>query len=83
VTDHDPLIQFMLQNPGVAVALIKTHFDDGHGFCRACALGAQRGYLRFPCDIRRVAEKARRLELQAPRGRARPPTVPQCHRVRR
>jgi hypothetical protein len=58
----NPLIEFILRNPGLADRLIAEHVDDGRGYCRMCALGAQRGYFRFPCDIRRMAEAAKELE---------------------
>lgn len=57
-----PLVQFIVNNPGLADALIAQHVDDGRGYCRACALGAQRGYQRFRCDIRRTADRAREIE---------------------
>jgi hypothetical protein len=43
-------------------ALLAEHVDDGRGYCRACTLGAQRGYHRHPCNIRCTAERARRIE---------------------
>lgn len=57
-----PLVQFIVNNPGLADALLAEHVDDGRGYCRACALGAQRGYQRFKCEIRRTAERARQIE---------------------
>jgi hypothetical protein len=57
-----PLVEFIIRNPGLSAALIRQHVDDGGGYCRRCALGAQRGYHRFPCDIRRTAERAREIE---------------------
>jgi hypothetical protein len=57
-----PLVQFIVNNPGLADTLIATHEDDGRGYCRACALGAQRGYHRHPCNIRCSAERARQIE---------------------
>ncbi len=60
----NPLVEFMVRNAGLAEALIGEHTDDGRGYCRACALGAQRGYRRFPCDIRRTAEQAREIERE-------------------
>jgi hypothetical protein len=59
-----PLVEFIVRNPGLAERLIAEHVDDGQGYCRRCALGGQRGYFRFPCDIRRTADTARRLETQ-------------------
>jgi hypothetical protein len=57
-----PLVEFIVGNPGLSDALVRQHVDDGRGYCRACALGAQRGYQRFPCNIRRTAERAREIE---------------------
>lgn len=57
-----PLVQFIVMNAGLSTSLLRQHVDDGQGYCRACALGAQRGYHRFPCDIRRSAERAREIE---------------------
>jgi hypothetical protein len=57
-----PLVQFIVNNPGLADALIAQHVDDGSGYCRSCALGAQRGFHKYPCDIRRTAERARQIE---------------------
>jgi hypothetical protein len=62
----NPLVEFVLLNPGLADRLIAEHVDDGQGYCRMCALGAQRGYFRFPCDIRLIAEKAKKLEARGP-----------------
>jgi hypothetical protein len=62
----NPLVEFVLLNPGLADRLITEHVDDGHGYCRMCALGAQRGYFRIPCDIRLIAEKAKGLEKLRP-----------------
>ncbi|GEL21004.1 hypothetical protein PA7_48410 [Pseudonocardia asaccharolytica DSM 44247 = NBRC 16224] len=58
----NPLEEFMVQNPGLADALIGQHTDEGRGYCQTCALGAQHGYRRYPCDIRRMAEHAREIE---------------------
>lgn len=58
----NPLVEFIVANPGLSDALISQHIDDGYGYCRACALGAQRGYYRFPCDIRLTADRAREIE---------------------
>jgi hypothetical protein len=60
--ETSPLVEFIVKNPGLSDALLQRHVDDGQGYCRACALGAQRGYHRFPCDIRRTAERAREIE---------------------
>jgi hypothetical protein len=57
-----PLVQFIVNNPGLADVLLAQHVDDGSGYCRACALGAQRGYHRYPCFIRCTAERARQIE---------------------
>ena len=57
-----PLVQFIVDNPGLADALLAEHVDDGRGYCRACSLGAQHGYHRHPCNIRCAAERARRIE---------------------
>jgi hypothetical protein len=61
-----PLAQFIVNNPGLADALLAEHIDDGRGYCRACALGAQRGYHRHPCNIRCTAERARQIERNQP-----------------
>jgi hypothetical protein len=57
-----PLVQFIVNNPGLADALLAQHVDDGSGHCRSCALGAQRGYQQHPCDIHCTAERARQIE---------------------
>ncbi len=59
--DH-PLVEFIVRNPGLAETLIGEHVDDGQGYCRACALDAQRGYHSYPCSVRRMAELAHRVE---------------------
>jgi len=64
----NPLVEFMLLNPGLADRLIAEHVDDGRRYCRMCALGAQRGYFRFPCDIRLTADKAKEFESRGPAG---------------
>jgi hypothetical protein len=56
------LVEFIVMNPGLSESLLRQHVDDGQGHCRACALGAQRGYHRFPCGIRSSAEHARQIE---------------------
>jgi hypothetical protein len=61
-SEVSPLVEFIVNNPGLSLSLLARHVDDGQGYCRACALGAQRGYYRFPCDIRRTAERAREIE---------------------
>jgi hypothetical protein len=61
-TEVSPLVAFIVKNPGLSESLLRQHVDDGHGYCRVCALGAQRGYYRFPCDIRCTAERAREIE---------------------
>lgn len=58
----NPLVEFMLLNPGLADRLVAEHVDDGQGYCRKCTLGGQRGFYRFRCDIRRMADTARELE---------------------
>jgi hypothetical protein len=50
------LAAFIAAHPGLAEALLADHVDDDHGYCRACALGAQRGYHRWPCTIAAEAE---------------------------
>jgi hypothetical protein len=60
--EMSPLVEFIVKNPGLSGSLLKQHVDDGRGYCRACALGAQRGYFTFPCDIRLTAERAREIE---------------------
>jgi hypothetical protein len=57
-----PLVQFIVNSPGLAEALIAEHIDDGRGYCRACALGAQRGYHQHPCNIRCAAERVRQIK---------------------
>jgi hypothetical protein len=62
IGEVNALVEFIVNNPGLSDALISEHIDDGRGHCRACALGAQRGYYTFPCDIRCTAERAREIE---------------------
>jgi hypothetical protein len=62
IGEMSPLVEFIVNNPGLSESLLEQHVDDGQGYCRACALGAQRGYFRFPCDIRCTAERAREIE---------------------
>ena len=47
--------------PNVLVRLLDTHADDGRGHCQVCALGDQRGFQRWPCNIAAVAQQAARL----------------------
>jgi hypothetical protein len=61
-SEISPLVEFMLLNAGLADTPITEHVDDGRGYCRACSLGAQRGWQKFPCDIRCNAARAREIE---------------------
>jgi hypothetical protein len=40
IGDVSPLVQFIVNNPGLADTLLARHVDDGSGHCRACALGS-------------------------------------------
>jgi hypothetical protein len=55
-TPMSALATFIAANPGLAETLLADHVDDGNGHCRACAVGAQRGYHRWPCTIAAEAE---------------------------
>jgi hypothetical protein len=55
----DPIVEFIAAEPGLADRLLALHVDDGTGHCRACPIGGQSGYLRWPCQIRILAARAR------------------------
>lgn len=44
--------------PGLAIALLADHRDDGHGRCPRCPIGAQAGRERWPCRIHTYAAAA-------------------------
>ena len=67
-SEVSPLAEFIVKNPGLSASLISKHVDDGHGYCRVCALGAQRGYQKFPCYIRVTAEEAHEIERRRSRN---------------
>jgi hypothetical protein len=56
-----PLVQMILNQPGMAERLIAEHTDDGSGRCRGCPVGGQRGLHAWPCTLRLAAEEAQRI----------------------
>ncbi len=38
--------------------LLAEHVDDGTGHCRVCALGGQKGFQRWPCNVRAAVDVA-------------------------
>lgn len=63
----DAVVRFLIDREGLLDMVLREHVDDGRGDCRACP-GPQSGRRRFPCDVRRVAERAsarRTVEQQA------------------
>jgi hypothetical protein len=58
--------------PGLAIALLADHRDDGHGRCPRCPIGAQAGRERWPCRIHTYAAAAADLLNTAAGRRDRP-----------
>jgi hypothetical protein len=71
MSDHDraaeDLAILLAARPNVLAKLLDAHRDDGRGHCGICAVGGQRGYQRWPCNIAAVAQHAARIrETEAP-----------------
>ncbi len=56
------LATFLSAQPTATAKLLAQHVDDGHGYCRACPLGAQHGHQVWPCTIYAAAARASRPE---------------------
>ena len=54
-----PLAAFLTTQPEAVAALLAAHVDDGHGRCRACTVGGQRGRTTWPCSLYGAAAAAR------------------------
>ncbi|MGH3586669.1 MAG: hypothetical protein ACRDQ0_10135 [Pseudonocardia sp.] len=48
----------MMNQNGMADAVIRQHADDGTGHCRVCTTGAQAGRYRWPCQTYLAAQRA-------------------------
>ncbi|ALE74727.1 hypothetical protein AD006_27835 [Pseudonocardia sp. EC080610-09] len=55
---NDALVSFLLSQDGLLDAILAEHVDR-RGWCPACP-GPQSGRRRYPCDVRLIAERARR-----------------------
>jgi hypothetical protein len=55
----EALTEFLESQPAAVAKLLAQHVDNGHGGCRVCAIGGQRGYLPWPCTIYMAASLAR------------------------
>ena len=56
-----PMIALICGQDGMAERLLAQHVDDGRGRCRACPVGGQQGYQRWPCTIVVHARNAKTL----------------------
>jgi hypothetical protein len=54
-----PLAEFLLGEPTAVATLLTEHVADGHGRCRACTVGGQRGNSSWPCALHGAAIAAR------------------------
>jgi hypothetical protein len=64
----DEMAILLAARPNVLAKLLDAHRDDGRGHCRVCAIGGQRGFQRWPCNIAAVARQAARIrETETPR----------------
>lgn len=45
------LANLIVDEPVAVTTLLEQHVDDGHGHCRTCTLGGQRGNQTWPCTI--------------------------------
>lgn len=57
----NPLVAFILSQPGMIGRLLAQHRDDGSGRCTTCSGGAQSARFVFPCSIRTRALQAREI----------------------
>ena len=55
------LAAFLTGEPTAVTALLAAHVDDGHGRCRACTVGGQRGHATWPCSLFGAASAARAI----------------------
>jgi hypothetical protein len=58
------LASLIVDEPGAVAALLEQHVDDGHGHCRTCTLGGQRGNQTWPCTIYAAAVIAAKRSLR-------------------
>lgn len=63
----DPLVEFMLSQPGMPEDLIERHRDDGSGHCLVCSTGISTGRLSWPCALAVTARIALSIRQQAAR----------------
>ena len=74
MSEADPLVVFILSQPGMVEALLDLHRDDGTGHCSICLIGGQRGRQTWPCGTSVAANVAatyrtgRGEVTSAPRG---------------
>jgi hypothetical protein len=54
------IARLIADRPAAVLGLLARHGDDGNGYCRACTLGAQRGFQTWPCSIYTAALLASR-----------------------
>lgn len=53
------LVELIASEFGMAQRLLDVHGEDKSGHCRACQMGGQTGFQRWPCTISAAAESAR------------------------
>ncbi|OLT11760.1 hypothetical protein BJF78_26210 [Pseudonocardia sp. CNS-139] len=56
------LAEFIANQPGTSVRLLREHRDDGTGRCRRCSAGGQGPHYPWPCAMVRAADAAQRIE---------------------
>jgi hypothetical protein len=61
----EELAAFLTAQPTATAKLLTQHVDDGHGRCRACGIGGQRGFMFWPCTLYSAALRASRLNPAA------------------
>ncbi|MGH3616325.1 MAG: hypothetical protein ACRDRK_27770 [Pseudonocardia sp.] len=80
--DRDPitaLAVFLAGQPTAVARLLADHVDDGHGHCRTCAVGGQRGNHAWPCSLHVAATASR--DLRSDRADRDPGRLPRTGRV--
>jgi len=58
------LADLIVDQPVAVTTLLEQHVDDGHGHCRTCTLGGQRGNQTWPCTIYAAALIAAKRSLR-------------------
>ena len=58
--DEDIVVAFLAVD-GRADRLAPEHVDDGRGYCVTCPAGPQKGRVKSPCNLSRLAARAHAL----------------------